>query len=185
MESHGGSALNITDLVATSGRVAVNIEELGDVLAVLWEERVRSVGLPLLIVVHHVVSLGSEKASQLLVGEESIQNENFIDSGLSTLVSDAGSSQADSGEEVDLPKRSVREHHEAKSTVGDQSLGPGVISAVKTREDLVKVITCAHSPLPVVRADHVGHILELGWVPLSLSLIILKDMQVIRNELCL
>ena len=57
VKSHGGTALNITDFERAGRRVAVNIEELGDLLAVLGEKRVATALFPLLVEVHHVVGL--------------------------------------------------------------------------------------------------------------------------------
>ncbi len=179
VESHGGTALNIADLEATSGGVAVNVEELGNVLTVLGEERVGAIGLPLLVEVHHVVGLWGEETAKLLVGEHSVEHEDLVDSGLSTLVSNTGSSHASGGEEVDLPEGSVREHHEAEASVGHQALGPHVVGAMQARADLVEVVTGAHSPFPVVSGDHVRHVLELAWVSLSLGLLSTERTKVI------
>ena len=79
MKRHCGTALNITDLVAARGRVAINVEELSNVLAVLGEERVVASLFPLLIEVHDMVGFRSEKFSKLLVGEELIEHKDFID----------------------------------------------------------------------------------------------------------
>jgi len=60
VQGHGGAALDITNLVATGRRVGVDVEEFGDILAVLGEKRVATALLPLLIVIHNVVGLRSE-----------------------------------------------------------------------------------------------------------------------------
>ena len=181
VEGHGGAGLNVADLVAAGSGVAVSVEELCNVLAVLGEERVGSVGLPLLVEVHHVVGLRGEKTTKLLVGEKLIENVDLINLGLGTLISDAGSSDEGGGDEVDFPERSVREHHEGEASVGNKRLGPHVVAAVKTAADLVKVVTSTHAPFPVVSVDHVGHVLELAWV--SLSLVLLCEKRSIRKEL--
>lgn len=57
VQGHGRTALDITDLIAASRRVGVNIEELGNLLAVLGEHRVVAALLPLLVEVQDVVAL--------------------------------------------------------------------------------------------------------------------------------
>ena len=169
VKSHGCTALNITDLEATSGRVAVRVEELGQTLSVLGEKGVVETLLPLLIEVHHVVGLWAEKAAKLFVGEKLVKHVDLIEGRLGTLISDASSSDASSGEEVELPERSVSEHHECEATVSNKCACPHVVGTMKTGSDLVKIVASAHSPFPVVRADDVGHVLELGWISLSLG----------------
>lgn len=169
VQSHSCTALNITDLVAARGRVAVRVEELGQALSVLGEERIVETLLPLLIEIHHVVSFGAEEAAQLLVGEHGVENVDLVNCGLSTLVSDAGSSHAGRGKEMQLPKRSVGQHHEAEATVADEAASPHVVRAMQTGADLVKIVTSAHSPFPVVGANHVSHIVELGWISVGLG----------------
>ena len=172
VKSHGGTALDITKLIATGGRVAVGVKELSNVLTVLGEERIASVSLPLLIKVHHVVGVRGEKTSELLVGEDLIENVNFINSRLLTPISDASSSNTDSAEQVEFPNGSVSEHHEGGTTPGDKAAGPHVVGSVKTGANLVEIVTSAHSPFPVVGVDHVSNIVELGWISHSFGLMI-------------
>ena len=127
VQGHGGTALDITDLVATGRRVAVNVEKFGNLLAVLREERVAAILLPLLIVIHHVVSLRSEKFAQLLIGKHLVENVNLIDSRFCTLVSDASSSDQSCGKEVNFPQWGVREHQEGEARVGNKTTGPHVV----------------------------------------------------------
>ena len=169
VKSHGGTALDITDLERAGSRVAVNIEELGDLLAVLGEKWVGASLLPLLVEVHHVVGLRGEQATELLVGEHLIKHIDLINGRLSTLVSDARGGDKGSRDEVDLPERSVCEHHEGEATVSDEHLSPHIVRAVEARADLVKVVTSTHAPFPVVGVHHVGDIRVLGRVTLGLS----------------
>ena len=170
VKGHGSTALDITDLEAAGGRVAVNIEELGHLLTVLREEGVAKVGFPLLIEVHNVVGLWAEEATDLLVGEHGVKNVNLIDGRLSTLISDAGGSEHGGGKEVDFPERSMREHHEGEASVGNEGTGPHVVGAVEAGADLVEIVASTHAPFPVVGAEHVGHVGEFGWVALSFGL---------------
>jgi len=170
VEGHGGAALDITDLEAAGSGVTVSVEELGDVLAVLGEERVGSAFLPFLVEVHNVVGLWGEKTLELLVGEDLVENVNLIDSGLSTLISDASGSDHGGGDEVEFPERSVREHHEGEASVGDKRLGPHVVGAVEAGADLVEIVASAHSPFPVVSVHHVGHIVELRGISFGFGL---------------
>ena len=57
VQSHGSTALDITNLESSSRSVAVNVEELGDFLAILREERVTAALFPLLVEVHNMVGL--------------------------------------------------------------------------------------------------------------------------------
>ena len=170
VERHCGTALNIANLVAARGRVAVNIEELGNILSVLGEERVVASLFPLLVVVHDVVGFRSEKTTEPFVGKDRIKHKDFIDAWLSTSISDTGSSDQSCGDEVDFPKGSMREHHEGEATISDQSLGPHVIRAMKTRSDLVEVVSGTNAPFPVVSVHHVSHIGELRWISFSFRL---------------
>ena len=61
------------------------------------------------------------------------------------------------------------EHHERETTVSDKGLGPHIVRAVKSRADLVQVVTSTHAPLPIVSVDHVGDIVELSRVAFSLG----------------
>jgi len=111
-----------------------------------------------------VVSFGAEKTAELLVGEESIENVNLIDRGLSTLISDTGSSNHSGSNEMNFPERSMSEHHEGEACICNQRACMHVVGAVNTGANLVKHITSAHAPFPVIGVDHVSHIVELGWV---------------------
>ena len=62
------------------------------------------------------------------------------------------------------------EHHEREATISDQSLGPHVIRAMKTRSNLVEVVAGTNTPFPVVCIHHVCHVGELRGIPLSFSL---------------
>ena len=169
VKSHRCTALNITDLVAARGRVAVRVKEFGQTLSVLGEKRVIDTLFPLLIEVHHVVGLWVEEAAQLFVGEHLIKNIDLINSGLGALISDSSSSHARSGEEVQLPERSVSEHHEAEAAITNEATSPHVVGSVQTGANLVEIVTSSHSPFPVVGTDHVGHVVELRWVSLGLG----------------
>jgi hypothetical protein len=61
VKSHGRTALQISELVATSCGVAVSIKESGNWLAVLWEIWVIKTLVPLLIEVNNVISVRSEE----------------------------------------------------------------------------------------------------------------------------
>jgi len=171
VQRHGGTTLDIADLVAACGSVAVHIEELSDLLAVLREHRVRAALLPLLVEVHNVVGLGRENTTKFFVGEHLIKNKDFIDSRLGTLVSDAGSGDKSSRSEMELPERGVCEHHEGETTISDKSLSPHVVGAVKAGANLIKVVTSTHAPFPVVSVHNVGNVRELGGVTLSFDVL--------------
>lgn len=155
MEGHGSTTLDITDLVPTGRRVAVSVEELGNILSILREQRVVKSSLPLLVEVHNMVSLWAEKTAELLVAEHLVKDVDLINGGLSTLVSDARGSQHAGSSEVNFPERSMGEHHEGEATPGDEGAGPHVVRAVQSRADLVQIVASTHAPFPVVRAPHV------------------------------
>ena len=170
VQGHGCATLDIPNFVGACGRVAVAVEELGDVLAVLGEERVVTAGLPLLIVVHHVVGLWAEETAELLVLEDAVKDVNLVDGGLSSLVPDPGTSDEDGVEEVNFPQPGVGEHQEGEATVSHEGAGIHVVVALHASAGLVDVVTSAKAPFPVVRVDHVGHVVELRWVSLSFDL---------------
>lgn len=89
VKSHGSSALNITEFVHTSGSVGISVEELSSLSSVLWEVWVGSSLIPFLIIIDYVVGLWAEEGSKLLVSENLIENINFINSWLSTFVSNS------------------------------------------------------------------------------------------------
>ena len=61
-------------------------------------------------------------------------------------------------------------HHEGETTPGNHGAGPHVVGAMKSGANLVEIVTSTHAPFPVVRAKHVSHVSELGWVTLGLGL---------------
>ena len=69
VKSHHCTTFNITELVATSGCVAISVEEPRNACFILWEEWVVKTALPLLIEINDVVSLWAEQLSELLVLE--------------------------------------------------------------------------------------------------------------------
>ena len=117
-----------------------------------------------------MIGFGVEKTAELLISEELIENVNLINRGLSTLISDTGSSDERGGNEMNFPERSMSEHHEGETCICDQRACPHVVGAVNTGANLVKHIASAHTPFPVVGVDHVGHIVELGWVTFGFGL---------------
>ena len=127
MESHGGSALDISELEVTGGGVLVNIEELGNGCAVLREIGAFTTLVPLLIVINHVVGGGSEKLVQFLILEDGVQDPNLINGGLSSSISNSGSGGSEEEEEMDLPDQSLVEHEETEGSVADKGSSPAVI----------------------------------------------------------
>jgi len=168
VESHHSSRFNVTELVATSRGVHVHVEEFGHGGSVFWEVGVVKTGLPLLVVVDNMVGLWSEQLAKPLVLENSVQNPDLIHRGLSALVSDAGSRGKGKETEMDFPDGRLREHHEAETGVGCESLGPGVVGSVETGADLVDVISTTHAPLDHVVAEEVVRVLESGRVAIGL-----------------
>ena len=112
MKSHGRTALQISELVATSGGVAVGIKEPGNWLAVLWEIWIVKTLVPLLIEVNNMVGVRSKETFQFFVGKYGIEHPDFINGWLSTLVSDACSSNKREESKVDLPNKCLVKHHE-------------------------------------------------------------------------
>ena len=169
VEGHHGAGLNIAELVATGGRVAVGVEELGDGGAVLGEVWVLAALIPLLIVIEDVIGGRGEKLVELLILEDLIEDPDLIDGGLSTLISDAGSGHKREKEEMDLPNGCLVEHQEGEAGIGEQSAGPTVIYSVEAGANLIEVINSAGSPLPEVVSEEVVAVLILVGVSLSLS----------------
>ena len=89
VKGHGGSTVDIAELVHAGGGVAISVEESSSLGSVLWEVSVGSALIPLLIEINNVVGLWAEELSQLLVSEDGIENVDLINSWLGTLVSNS------------------------------------------------------------------------------------------------
>lgn len=155
VEGHGGTAVDIANLVAASGRVHVSVEEAGGWGAVLWEEWVVEALIELLVIVDHVVAGWAEEATDLLVGEEGIEEVDLVDGWLLALVTDAGEGEERGKREVDFPDWSIAEHVEREGGVADKSTCPSIVRSVQTLANLVQVVASSLSPLPVVIAEEV------------------------------
>jgi len=167
VEGHHGSRFDIADLVSASGGVSVSVKEFGQVSSVLREVGVVEAFIPLLIVVNNVVGLLVEQFAQSLVLEDSVKYPNLIDGRLSTLVSDSsGSGKTEEGE-VDFPEEGLVGHHEGETSPGNKGTSPSIVGSVESLRDLVKIVSSAHSPFPVVVLEDVVAELELGWVSLG------------------
>ena len=169
VQSHGGSALDVADLVQAGGRVRVGVEELGGLGSHLWEVWVGSAGVPLLIVVDNVVGLWSKQFSDSLVGEDGIENVDLVDGWLGSLVSDSSEQSQSSDDEVDLPDEGLRSHQEAEGSPSEESARPAVVGSVQSGSDLIEIVGGSHPQLPVVSLENIAAIRELVWVSLSLS----------------
>lgn len=170
MECHSCSTLEISELVFTSGCVAIGVEELSHGSSVFREVWVFSSVVPFLIVVDNVISLWGEELVDLFVLEDGVQDPNFIDSGFSTSVSDSCSCYECEESEVDFPDECLVEHQEAETGVTNEGSSPAVIGSVKSLVDLIDIISCSHSPFPEVILEEVVAVVELVRVSLSLSL---------------
>lgn len=112
MQGHGCTALQISELVATSSGVAIVIKEPCNWLAVLWEIWIVKPLVPLLIEVNYVVGVRSKETFQFLIGKEGIEHPDFINGWLSTLVSDTCSGNKREESKVYLPEQCLVKHHE-------------------------------------------------------------------------
>jgi len=169
VESHGGSALEISELVHTGGGVHVGVEELGNVSSVLGEVGVIESLIPGLVEVDNVVRAGAEVLSQFLVGEDGIEDVNFIDSGLGSLISNSGSEGKGASSEVNFPDQSLRSHHESEGGVTEEASGPSIVGSTEVLADLVDVVRSSHSPFEVVVSEDVVGVGEGGGVVVGLS----------------
>lgn len=169
VEGHSGAGLNIAELVASLGSVAVSVKEFGKVCSVLREVRVVSALLPFLIVINNVVGCRGEQFVQSLVLKDGIENINFINSGFHTLVTDASSGGEGEETEMDFPDKSLSGHQKAESSVSDKGTGPCIVAAAKTSADLVDVVGSTHTPFPVVVSEEEVGVLELSGVTVCLG----------------
>jgi len=181
VHGHGRTRLNVADLEVAHGGVHVRVEELGDVGAVLGEVWVVQTGLPLLVVVDHVVSAWREEARHLLVLEKSIQEPNLVQSWLGTLISDAGVKSDGASDEVNFPEEGLGEHHETHASPGEEESRPGVVAAVETVTNLVDVVRSTQAPLKVVIAENVVRVLELSWVAVGLDGLVVWSVDDLRS----
>ena len=81
----------------------------------------------LLIIVDHVVSLRRKQLVKLFVLEDLIKHPDLVNSWFRTLVSDSGSCHRGKEKEMDLPEKSLVEHHKGKCCVGCKGSSPSVI----------------------------------------------------------
>jgi len=169
VEGHSSSAFEISELVHAGGGVHVGVEELGHVSSVLGEVGVVEALVPGLVEVDNVVRAGVEEGSELLVSKDLVEDVNFIDSRLSSLVSNSSSEGERSGSEVDFPDKSLRSHHEGEGGVTEEASSPSVVGSAEVLADLVEVIRSPHSPFEVIVSEDVVGVLELGGVVVGLS----------------
>lgn len=168
MKGHGGATLDVSELVHASSCICISVEELSGGCFILWEISVGSTLVPLLVVVDNVVTLWLEKLVELWVGEDGIEDENLVNGWLSALISNSSESSHGEETEVDLPEKSLRNHHEGEAGVCDEASGPSVIRSMESATNLVEVIRQSHFPLPVVGLEDIVAVSELSWVSLSL-----------------
>lgn len=176
MQGHGGSTLNITELVSAGGGVAVSVEEFGNGSSVFREVGVLSALVPFLIVINNVVSLGSEEFANLLVLEDCVKNPDLVDGGLSTSISDSSCSNESEESKMDFPNEGLVKHQETERAVTNESSGPSIVGSVKSLIDLINVIGSSHSPFPVIVLENVVAIREFAGVSFGFRLCLIKQM---------
>ena len=170
VKSHHGSWLNISDLVAASGGVHIRVEVASNWLAVLWEERVVKTLVEFLIKIDNVVGLWSEEFTKFLIGEKSVEKEDLINGWLSSFVSNASGSDNGGEGEVEFPDHGIWHHVEGESSISKERSSPSVVWSVKSVSNLIEIVTCSLSPLPVVIGEDVSLVLELSWISLGACL---------------
>jgi hypothetical protein len=111
-----------------------------------------------------VISLRGEELIELLVLENSIEDPDFINSGLSTSISDSGSCHECKECEMDFPDECLVEHKEAETCVTNKSSGPAIVRSVESLIDLINVVGSSHSPFPEVVVEEIVGIVELAGV---------------------
>ena len=160
VQGHHGTRFNISELVHTSGSVAVSIEEFGRGSSIFWEVWAASSLVELLIEINNVIGLWGEEFTQLLVGEDGVENVDLINGWLSSLISD--SSEGSEGEEgeMDLPDEGLGGHQEGEGGVADEASGPSIVGSVESSSDLVEIVSGSQSHLPVIIFENVGAIFE-------------------------
>ena len=129
VKGHSSAAFDIAELVASSCCVGVSVEESRKWRSVLGEVWVVETCLPLLIEVNDVISLRGEKSSELLVSKDLIEDSNLVDGRLSSLVSNAGSSEEGEESEVQLKEGTLGEHHEAEASVAKEASSPAIVGS--------------------------------------------------------
>lgn len=103
-----------------------------------------------------------------MIGEDGVQDKDLIDGWFGSLVSDSCKGRHGEETEVDLPEKSLRNHHESEAGVGNEASSPAIVGSVHSGSDLIKVIRESHSPLPVVVLEDMVAVIELSWVSLGL-----------------
>lgn len=116
-----------------------------------------------------MVAAGAEVSSELLVGEDSVEHVDLVNSRLVSLVSDSGGESEGSSSEVDFPDQSLRSHHEGEGRVTEEASGPSVVGSTEVLSNLVNVISSSHSPFKVVVSEDVVRVGEGRGVVVGLS----------------
>ena len=68
-----------------------------------------------------------EKCAELLILEDGIKDENFINCWFSTFISDSCKSGHGEETEMDLPDQSLRDHHEREGSITHEASSPSII----------------------------------------------------------
>lgn len=170
VEGHQSTALNVSNHILASGRVRVRVEEFSNWGAVLGEVWAISALVPLLIVINNVVGCWSEELVELLVLKDGIEKSNFIEGGLSSLISDSCSSYEGEESEVDFPDECLVEHHEGEGSVANEAASPAIVRATQVLVDLVEIVSSTHSPFPEIILKEVVAEVELRGISLGFVL---------------
>lgn len=117
-----------------------------------------------------MVSLGSEQFVQLLVLEDLVKNPDFVNSWLSTFVSDSSKGGKHEEAEMEFPDESLVEHEEAERGIGNERSSPTVVGSVKSGVDLINIISRSLSPFPHIILENIVAVREFMWISLSFRL---------------
>ena len=109
--------------------VAVGVEESSERCVHFWEVWVSAgfSGVPLLVVVDNMVCIWGEEGGKLLVSEDLIEDKDFINGWLGTLISNSSQGGEREEGEVQFPDESVWSHEESKGSVANKASGPSII----------------------------------------------------------
>lgn len=109
-----------------------------------------------------------EKCAELLILEDGIKDENFINCWFSTFISD--SCQSSKGEEceVDFPDHSLGHHEETEACVAKQSPGPSIIWSMESMHNLMEIVITSQWPFSEIVLENIIRVVEGIWVAVGL-----------------
>jgi hypothetical protein len=105
INGHSSSSFDIAEFVHTSGSVVVNVEESCHGCVIFWELFTVETRVKFLIEINNVISLWSEKGVEFIVGEDGIENINFVSSWFISSISNSSDKYGGTEHKMEFPDK--------------------------------------------------------------------------------